>query len=147
MQPKNSPRLPVGRPKQIKHRRSYKNQYSIHNHTRIMGLGALSPFYCESWNSKVINNLRAVGVDNLAWYDEFTASDYKAKHVDDVYHVYQFEQIERKCHRCQLVKSDLWYSPIKNGDMMGTPDEASNGILKAIANNAFCALCAPKVGI
>ena len=140
-EPRNSPRLPMGQ------RRAYKNNtYSIYNHTRIMGLGALSPFYCESWNSRVVNLLREVGVDNLAWYDEFQ-KHYKQDSYDDVIHVYQFEQIERTCHRCQKVKRDMWWTPIRNGDMMGTPDEASKGILKAIEAGAFCALCSTKEGI
>jgi len=121
--------------------------YSIHNHSRIKGLGKLSPFYCDSWNSLVTNQLQDEGIDNMAWYDEFTASDYRPKKYEDVMHVFQFEQLHRMCHRCQKVKHDLWYVPIRNRDMTGTPEEATQGILKAIATNTFCAVCAPRVGL
>ena len=116
-------------------------------HDKIMGLGQLSPFYTDAWNSRVIMELRAEGVQNIAYYDSFRAIDYVPKSFSEVYNVFQFEQIDRKCHRCQLVKSELWYTPIKNGDMQGTPEEASTGILNAIARNAFCANCAGAVGL
>ena len=127
----------------------YKNKYtySVNNHTPIKGLDAISPFYKKKWNDRVTRNLSFYGVKNLAWYDEFTANEYKAESVDDVWHVYQFEATDRECHWCQKIKSNLWYTPIQNGQMKGTTEQATEGILKAIKTNAFCAPCAFVVGI
>ena len=111
--------------------------------TRMAGLGPINDGYGTQWNTKVSGKLQRLGIANLAYYSEWTAP--KLKHYEQPTEpeqrlkVYQFEDDERECHRCQKVKSGCFYSPIR-----GTEMRSVSGILKALARTTLCILCANR---
>ena len=108
---------------------------------REQGLPLINDGYGAKWNSRVSGRLQKLGVKNLVPFAEYRAPKLKYYvRPDDPLerlHIFQFEQINRPCHRCQKVKSGCFWSLIK-----GTEMRSVSGILGALARGAYCALCA-----